>query len=73
MSTSNKLFLAAVVLNIVAITYMPPPFRFDSETTGEVVLNHVETVGLDFYPSFSLVLFLFSIGLFIAGFRLRKR
>lgn len=74
MSTSNKLFLAALILNIVAVAYMPP-LPLPGETTykiGEFTLSHGPEPGSSEYISLPMALFVSSIGLFIAGLKLRK-
>jgi len=71
MSTSNKLFLAALILSIIAITYMPP-FPTGSKTIGEWTINHYEPPVSE-YLSLPLALLLCSVGLVIAGIKLRRR
>jgi len=76
MSTSNKLFLLAITLSIVAIAQLPA-FQTTPIETSEVTLNHVEyayeVTPVSEYMSLSLALFMGSLGLFIAGIKLRKR
>ena len=76
MSTSNKLFLLAITLSIVAIAQLPA-FQTAPIPTNEITLNHVEyeyeVVPVSEYMSLSLALFMGSVGLFIAGIKLRKR
>ena len=70
MSTSNKVFLAAIILSIVAIAYMPPlppnPIKI-----GEWTLFHAEPAIYD-YLSLPLALLICSVGLVIAGIKLRS-
>jgi hypothetical protein len=68
MSTSNKLFLAALILSIVAMAYMPP-LPSSSKTIGEWTLSHYEPPVSD-YLSLPLVLLVCSVGLIIAGIKL---
>ena len=70
MSTSNKVFLAAIILAIVAIAYMPP-FP-DTITIGEWTLFHADPPIYE-YLSLPLVLLISSVGLVIAGIKLRRR
>lgn len=75
MSTSNKIFLLAITLSIVAIAQLPA-FQSAPITTNEVTLTHVDeydAVPVSEYMSLSLALFMGSLGLFIAGIKLRKR
>ena len=69
MSTSNKVFLAAIILNIVAIVYMPP---LPTGQIGEWTISDYEPPISD-YLSLPMALFVCSVGLFIAGIKLRKR
>jgi len=71
MSTSNKVFLAANILSIIALAYMPP-LPPDSKTIGEWTIFHLEPPIYD-YLSLPLALLIFSVGLFIAGLKLRQR
>ena len=71
MSTSNRVFLAAIILGIVATVYMPP-FPSDSQTIGEWTIFHL-TPSIDEYLSLPLFLLMCSMGLIIAGIKLRSR
>ena len=71
MSTSNKLFLAALILSIVAIAYMPP-FPSSSKTIDEWTIFPYEPPVSD-YLSLPLVLLLCSVALIIAGIKLGRR
>ena len=69
MSTSNKVFLAAIILAIVAIAYMPP---FPPEQTGDWIIIPFDPPIYD-YLSLPLVLLISSAGFIIAGIKLRRR
>ena len=71
MSTSNKVLLAAIILSIVAIAYMPP-LPSDTIKIGDWTLFHAEPPIYD-YLSLPLALLICSVGLFIAGIKLRQR
>ena len=71
MNTSNKILLAAIILSIVAIAYMPA-LPSTSITIDEWTLFHVEPPIYD-YLSLPLALLICSVGLVIAGIRLRRR
>ena len=71
MSTSNKVFLAAIILSMVALAYMPP-LPSTSMTIGEWTIFHLEPPIYD-YLSVPLALLIGSVGLIIAGIKLRQR
>jgi hypothetical protein len=71
MSTSNKVFLAAIILSIVAIAYMPP-LPETSKTIGEWTIFHLTPPIYD-YLSLPLALLIASVGLIIAGIKLKRR
>lgn len=71
MSTSNRVFLAAIILGIVATVYMPP-LPPDTQTIGEWTIFHL-TPPIDEYLSLPLALLMCSVGLIIAGIKLRGR
>jgi hypothetical protein len=70
MSSSNKVFLAAIILSAVAIAYMPswPTAQIRS---GEWMITDLEPPIFD-YLSLPLALLMGSVGLVIAGIKLRK-
>ena len=70
MNTSNKVFLAAIILCLVALAYMPelPPTEIK---TGHFTVFHVDPPIYD-YLSLPLFLLICSVGLLIAGLKLRK-
>ena len=70
MSTSNKVFLAAIAFAIVAIAYMPP--SPETIKIGDWTFFDVEPPLYD-YLSLPLVLLISSVGLVIAGIKLRRR